>query len=330
MNIAVIGYGLIGKERIKAIKELRSEGISIEKIGVYDPYVLEDKRQNTELTWLNSIDEIKQLEPDWVVIATPHNVAAHIAEEVIPWGCKVLMEKPFCRSYKEAELLISSLPSQNQLWVGFNYRFFKGIAALVNDINQGVFGDLISINLVLGHGGSPGDEKIWKLDPERAGGGCLLDPGVHLLDLLRLMRPSNLKPLKGLRWQGFWKTGIDEEVHLLIDGSPCIINFQVSIVKWASTFCIQVLGKEGYGIVNGRGRSYGDQTYRRGKKWGWLVGKSQSQSEEFVLTTDCSESFHDEMDALLGRQKDYVLQPCSAEEALKDMLLYQECLETIQ
>ena len=42
----------------------------------------------------------------------------------------------------------------------------------------------------------PGQEKTWKLNEERAGGGCLIDPGIHLLDLCMLLAPDGLEVLE--------------------------------------------------------------------------------------------------------------------------------------
>jgi predicted dehydrogenase len=70
--------------------------------------------------------------------------------------------------------------------------------------------------MTIGHGGSPNDLTTWKLNAYRAGSGSLLDPGVHMLDLLTQLF-TRLTPLCGVAWNGFWKTGIDEELHLIIN-----------------------------------------------------------------------------------------------------------------
>ena len=85
------------------------------------------------------------------------------------------------------------------------------------------------------------------------------------------------------------------ESHLKNANLTC----RVSNVSWKSTFTIKVLGTEGYGIVNGRGRSYGPQTYIRGKRWGWETAKNQQASEELVLTSNCEDSFADELANIL-------------------------------
>ena len=238
------------------------------------------------------------LKPDWVIVATPHDIAVELVEQILPWGSRILMEKPFGRSLSEAQCLASQIRYPGQLWLGLNYRFFPGIAQAISDARQGIFGAIISVTMVLGHGGSPGMEKGWKFNAIKAGGGCLIDPGIHLLDLCHLVSPSGVTPLQGWRWTGFWKTGIEEECHLLLQGADFVINLQVSVVRWRSTFRLEIQGTEGYGIVIGRGRSYGPQEYIRGKRWGWQNASTQADSEDHVLTSDCGTSFRDELRSL--------------------------------
>lgn len=327
MNIGICGYGAIGKQRLQALERLKQEGNPIDLIYIYDPCI--KKPLNKEYALLcGTLEKLKQKTLGLVIIATPHDAAVALAEQILGWGCKVLIEKPFGRSYEEANYLYD-LASINQLFIGFNYRFFDGIEQLLEDTNNGMFGRLISINMILGHGGSPGDDKTWKLNSNMGGGGVFADLGVHLLDLLTQI-DNSVYPLSGKEWRGLWNTGIEEEVHLLLtNNSNTIINLQTSIVRWLNTFRIEVNGTEGYGVVEGRGKNYRNQTYIRGKKWGWLEsGKSQKESEEFVLNTDCSDSFYKELDTILFGTKRY-MSPCSDSEAMYVMKLYEECKKVI-
>lgn len=330
MKIAVLGYGLIGRERVQALCDLRGEGFAIDPIAVYDPYC-HPPGGEAGLVWLDSLEAVAGLKPDWVIVAVPHDTAVDLVARVLPWGVKVLMEKPLGRSSAEARWLASAVRNDEQLWVGFNYRFFPGVAQAVSDAREGLFGRLISVTMVLGHGGAPGMETGWKFDAARAGGGCLIDPGIHLLDLCRLLSPSGVEPLHGWQWQGFWNTGIEEEVHVILRAQDFLINLQVSIVRWRSTFRLEIHGTEGYGVVTGRGRSYGPQDYYRGRRWGWENGSSQAESEEHVLTSDCRDSFRNELASLF--RQDGLPRPftaCSVHEGMEVMMLYEACLRVIK
>jgi hypothetical protein len=105
-------------------------------------------------------------------------------------------------------------------------------------------------------------------------------------------------------WKGFWNTGIIEEAHWLAsDEDGVIFNAQVSLNRWRSSFRLEINGTDAYGVVENRGRSYGPQSYRFGKRWGWQSGTSQAESEEIVVSNnDCTDSFVKEIFSVLNIQ----------------------------
>lgn len=333
IKVCLIGAGLIGKERLLSLRQLIKKGKNIGIAGIFDPFSQDKsaiaKEFNTK--FFDSLDSLFETNPDWVFVATPHDDAVKITKNALAKGFKVLVEKPLGRSYKEARSISDYAIKKNQLWVGFNYRFFDGIAEAIKDIRQKKFGDLISLNILMGHGGNPKDKESWKLNMKKAGGGCLIDPGVHLLDICQMISGNKLEIMCGLSWKGFWKTGVEEEVSLLLKSGKVAINLQVSIVKWASTFRMEINGTKKYGIVTGRNRSYGDQKYIIGERWGWMKGENQKDSEKTILTSANTGSFAKEIDALLfGGQSKNSVKPCSGEEALEIMKLLDKCRKILK
>jgi predicted dehydrogenase len=330
ISIAVIGAGLIGKERLKAINLLKEKGRNIKISGIYDPYCKNKAEiiKEFKVPFYKTIDDLYDNQPDWIFIAVPHDAAVPLIENALLRDFNVLVEKPLGRSLKEAEIIAGYVKRSDQLWVGFNYRFFDGITLALKDIKEGVFGKIISINMILGHGSDPEMKNSWKLDPIKAGGGCLIDPGIHFLDLIRIISDSNLDLKYFWKWQGFWNTGIEEECHILFEGKKeFLINLQISIVRWRSTFRIEINGEDGYGIITGRNRSYGNQKYIRGKRWGWLNGVNQRESEFVVIESNGEDVFAKEIDALLFSDDDTLLKPCSYKEAIENMRLLDLCLK---
>lgn len=325
-RVNIAGFGLIGKERARGIERLRQKGYNVELGLVHDPFLKDKTPEFDELRFKLEPDFRKFLEDpaDLLVIALPHDSAAENACEALKLGKHVLLEKPMGRNLKEAKKIIDAMPDPRLLNVGFNYRFMAGIRALLKDVQEKRFGELVSVTMQQGHGGRPGDEKTWKLDPVRCGGGAMLDPGVHLIDLVCLM--SDAKPIRvrgTALWNGFWKTGIDEDTYALLTADKVMFGMHISVVLWRSSFYIQVLGTEGYGIVSGRGRSYGPQTYIRGKRWGWRNSMSQAASEELILTTDCEGSFEDELAEVLAlSNREGTLYCADSSAALRVMEIY--------
>ena len=282
MKILIVGAGLIGKERIMALKKI-SHNHSVQlDITVVDKSekLLNEIKNEFKLQVSNDFNDALVKNPDWIFICTPHSVAPGLLIHSFDQCKNILVEKPLGRNLEECNKILAAKSDDINLYVGFNYRFYLGINLLLNHVKNNFFGDLISVNMILGHGNSPGMENSWKLNPSMCGGGCLIDPGVHLLDIALSISNSELKVKGGNFWKGFWKTGIEEEAHIILeDNNNVIFNIQTSLNRWRSNFTLEVNGTEGYGTVSGRGRSYGGQVYKTGKRWGWKSGNSQAESE---------------------------------------------------
>ncbi len=323
--INLIGAGLIGLERLKAVAKLQARGMAVRIGWVHDPFNprLPQLAAEYKFEIENDPDRFLRHAADLVVIACPHDVATEQTCRALEAGHLVLLEKPVGRNFQETTRIAESAKRGRGLFVGLNYRFMPGVSALAADWKARRFGDPISLRMEIGHGGKPGDEKTWKLDPIRCGGGALLDPGIHLLDLCSLLTGSQPEILASSSWAGFWKTGIEEDVQLLLRSGGVNVSIEVSVVRWRSHFEIFALGTEGYGQVTGRGRSYGKQYYRRGRRWGWQTAKDQASSEELLVEDACEDSFAEELAACLQLSPPGPTQPANLADGLAIMQLYQ-------
>ncbi len=197
IRVGVVGAGLIGRERLEALRKLAARNHAVTIAGVFDA--------NQELTQkaaadystqgYESLESFLATDYDLKVIALPHDITVPIALQALKSQGDVLIEKPMGRDLKEARELFQA--GGDRLKVGFNYRFYPGIQKAIEDARSKRFGDLISVEFELGHGCFPGQEKTWKLNEDRAGGGCLIDPGIHLLDLCLLLAPDGLEVAGG-------------------------------------------------------------------------------------------------------------------------------------
>lgn len=338
MKILIVGAGLIGKERIVALKKISSNfsmGLDITVVDKNEELLDEIKAEFKLQVNKNFHNELIK-NPDWIFICTPHSAAPDLLIESFDYCKNILVEKPLGRNLEECKKILEAKPNDINLYVGYNYRFYLGINLLLNHVKNNFFGDLISINMILGHGNSPGMENSWKLNPNMCGGGCLIDPGVHLLDIALSISDSDLKVKGGNYWKGFWNTGIEEEAHIIFENNNnAIFNIQTSLNRWRSNFTLEVNGTEGYGIVSGRGRSYGDQEYKTGKRWGWQSGNSQAESEVYHLKNYAAEdSFYEEIISLfsltsnnISDSKIYNADHLSGERVMQ---LLQECRNKLQ
>jgi predicted dehydrogenase len=321
MKILICGLGLIGKQRLEAILDSKLA----QQIFVYDPY-LESLPANYEglVNRLDEIPETNKIHFTHVVIAVPHSESLKMLEKVKSHKPRILMEKPMGRSLFESKK-IAKLAKDCDLSIGFNYRFMDGIEKLKEILSRDELGEINSVRMDLGHGGSPEDASSWKLNKELAGGGSLLDPGIHLINIIMFLlnKKSESVKIDGANyWSGFWNAGIEESAMVLgkVDRIPFTLTS--SIVAWRTRFTIEMIGVNGYAIVNGRGRSDGPQTITIGRRWGWQNAKSQLESEESTVVMIRDSSISKETKAWLNNSEHV----CTAAEAYDSMEFYQKIL----
>jgi predicted dehydrogenase len=294
LRVAVIGAGLIGRQRARALMSLSD----VELVATVDPVA--DPPVDAAAPHFASLGEIPTDSYDAAVVAVPHDLAVPLAAQVMESGRPVLVEKPLGTTGAEARHLerlgnAVAMPS----FVGYNYRFIPSVSRLLVCVGSGDLGRLRTLDLLVGHGGHPGSADGWKLDPARAGGGVLLDPGVHLLDLLLAIAPDAVcVSIEATR--GFWGTGIEEDVVATFRDEALIATVRVSHVRWINTFRIEAFGEEGYAIAEGRGGNYGPIIFRRGRRWAWRTPgvASQRESEEVEEFGNHDPSLHDEIAAV--------------------------------
>ena len=67
--------------------------------------------------------------------------------------------------------------------VGFNHRYHPAFLAARAIVDAGTIGPLMFVRGRYGHGARPGYDREWRADPDRSGGGELIDQGVHFVRL---------------------------------------------------------------------------------------------------------------------------------------------------
>lgn len=302
MGYLVCGYGLMGKQRVSA---LLSAGIKPSDITIFDPLLREVDDTNPEIHLVNDFSKLLLDRFSHAVVSAPHEFAVEISHQLLNQGLQVLMEKPMGRNLQESRSLLQNHFSNN-LSIGFNYRFMPGVKKLREIIQNHQLGEIYSIKVDLGHGGRPEDKESWKLNSIKAGGGVLLDPGIHVIDLLNHIFPINQNEYvfaKTVIWAGFWKTGIEETAYVVGSVGQALLNMSVSIVAWKTRFNIEVVGSDGYALLQGRGRTDGPQILITGPRWGWRTHKNQASSETILVDSINDTSILHETIGWLNRDK---------------------------
>ncbi len=125
---------------------------------------------------------------DAVVIATPNGTHRQIAVAALNAGKHVLVDKPMACTSADADAMIAAADAADVVLVPFqNSRFAPPFVAAHDAVERGAIGGVTGVRAAFGHGGpqawSP--TATWFLDRVEAGGGCLIDLGVHIVDIVQ-------------------------------------------------------------------------------------------------------------------------------------------------
>jgi predicted dehydrogenase len=183
LRIAVIGVGM-GSGHISGYqKDGRAEVVAICDISP-DRLKAAGKRFEVECLYEQGERMFEEVELDAVSVAVPNKFHAPLTIAALKRGLHVLCEKPMAMTVKEAEqMLAAAKQARRNLMINFSYRFSDMSFALKQQVDAGVVGDIYFGRTVWHRRrGIPGFGG-WFTDKEMAGGGPLIDLGVHRVDL---------------------------------------------------------------------------------------------------------------------------------------------------
>ncbi|SFR78798.1 Gfo/Idh/MocA family protein [Sphingomonas jatrophae] len=180
-RLGFLGVGWIGRNRMEAM--LATGAVAAAAIcEPSDEMAAEALALAPGAERVDSFDEMLALGLDGVVIATPS--ALHAAQSIaaLESGAAVFCQKPLGRDAGEAAAVVSAARAADRLLgVDFSYRHTAGMAAIAPLVQAGSLGRLQAIDLVFHNAYGP--DKPWFYDRAQSGGGCVMDLGVHLVDL---------------------------------------------------------------------------------------------------------------------------------------------------
>ncbi len=180
-RLGFAGAGWIGRNRLGALAE---SGLG-EIVAIADP-AAESATAAQALVPAAAIvpdlDALLDLELDGLVIATPNALHAAQAVAALERGVSVFCQKPLGRNGAETALVLDAARAADRLLrVDLSYRFTTGMQRIRRLAADGELGDIYAVEMVFHNAYGP--DKPWFYDQRLAGGGCLLDLGIHLVDL---------------------------------------------------------------------------------------------------------------------------------------------------
>jgi predicted dehydrogenase len=255
LGVAIVGCGLIGKKRAKALGAAR--------LVVCVDVVLERALALAQTVpgaiathdWRTILDNPRV---DTVIVSTTNNMLAEVTMAAVQAGKHVLVEKPGARNSREIKTVMEATErSATQVRVGFNHRYHPSLRKARELFEAGALGEMMFVRGRYGHGGRPGYEKEWRADPARSGGGELIDQGAHLIDLSRWFL-GDFSEVRGFAHTYFWKMPVEDNAFLMLKTPRHqVAHLHVSCTEWKNLFSLEIYGRNAKLHIEGLGGSYG-------------------------------------------------------------------------
>ena len=181
-RLGFLGVGWIGRHRMERIAES----------GVADVVAIGDANGEAALAASQSATAAAVVKPeldafldqgiDGLVIATPSAMHADQAIAALERGIAVFCQKPLARTAAETRRVVDAARAADRLLaVDLSYRFTTGMQKIRELVAGGELGTVYAVDLVFHNAYGP--DKPWFFDPKLSGGGCVIDLGIHLVDL---------------------------------------------------------------------------------------------------------------------------------------------------
>jgi predicted dehydrogenase len=184
---------------------------------------------------------------DIVSVATPPGTRPQIIRDAAAAGKHVVCEKPFALSLAAADEMIATCQAAGvTLAIYHNYLYYYEHRLATRLIAEGKIGDVVATE-ICGLGSRPwlGAQEFrpgWRMDPALAGGGVIMDIGVHSFYLTELMHAQPAQSVMArMRFAG---TGVDDHAYcqLALGEATGLVN-----IAWGEgTARFEIDGTAGY------------------------------------------------------------------------------------
>jgi predicted dehydrogenase len=253
MRVAIVGCGFIGRKRAASL-----QGCTLAACADVDLPQAQALAGTSALATDDWRRAVSLPEVDLVIVATTHDALVPVTLAAIQAGKHVLVEKPAARNCQElAPVMAAAAENGVLVRVGFNHRYHPALRKAQELFRAGALGEMMFVRGRYGHGGRLGYDREWRADKVKAGGGELIDQGMHLIDLSRLFL-GEFCQVKGLAHTYYWDMAVEDNGFMLLTTEAKTTAFlHVSWTEWKNCFSLEIYGKAAKLEINGLGGSYG-------------------------------------------------------------------------
>lgn len=320
LKVGIAGYGIVGKRRHLFIDEHPDLVVT----GVCDQNFPKTFTGLSGIECFNNYKQLLQMDLDVLFVCLPNNIAATVTIAGLENNLHVFCEKPPGRDVNDIRSVIEveKLHPNLKLKYGFNHRYHDSVKEALRLIQSGELGEVINLRGVYGKSRVIPFSGGWRSKREEAGGGILLDQGIHMVDLMRLFC-GEFEEVKSFISNGFWKHDVEDNAYALLkDRKGRIAMLNSSATQWQHKFNLEISLTEGYielhGILSGS-KSYGEERIVIGTRNDESDnGQMESKVIKFLQDNSWKDEIFEFADAILNSKP---IESGTSNDALETMKL---------
>ena len=296
-KVGIAGYGVVGKRRRQYIDQhpwLKTVAVCDEKFKGSGE-MPDGVRHHS-----NYLDLLK--EPlDILLVSLPNYLAADVTIAGLKKGLHVFCEKPPGRDIGDIKRVVAAEKKcpQLRLKYGFNHRYHDSVKEALKIIRSGKLGEIINLRGVYGKSKIIPFSGGWRAERSQAGGGVLLDQGIHMVDLMRLFCGEFVE-VKSFISNRYWGHA------LMRDKQGRVAMLHSSATQWQHRFMLEISLTKGFlelrGILSGS-KSYGQEKLTIGKKDEADIGNTQESTITFLEDNSWRDEINEFADAIIKNKK---------------------------
>tara|TARA_B110001469_G_scaffold127756_1_gene150278 strand:- start:1029 stop:2069 length:1041 start_codon:yes stop_codon:yes gene_type:complete len=262
LKVGIAGYGIVGKRRRGCVEG----NPNLELAAVCDKSFISDGTFADGINYYKNYNDLLNQPLDIVIVCMTNDIAPHVTIAALRLNLHVFCEKPPGRSVEDILEVIEyeKQHPKSKLMYGFNHRYHESVQDAQAIIKSGDLGKIINMRGVYGKSKIiTFNQPDWRTKREIAGGGVLLDQGIHMLDLMRLFA-GEFKEVQSFISNGHWGYDVEDNAYAIMrtkDGIVGMLNS--SATQWRHRFNLDINLERGSlilgGILSGT-KSYGAET----------------------------------------------------------------------
>ncbi|MRG71006.1 gfo/Idh/MocA family oxidoreductase [Alphaproteobacteria bacterium HT1-32] len=319
MRVGIAGFGVVGQRR----REHIDAHPDMQTVAVADRSFETDGTFEDGVRYYRSYRDLLGENLDALFVCLTNDVAAEVTRAGLERGFHLFCEKPPGRNVEDIESVreVEQQRPDLVLKYGFNHRYHDSVQDALTLVRSGELGRVLNMKGAYGKSAIINFQSDWRTKREIAGGGILLDQGIHMVDLMRLFA-GEFDDVHSFVSNDYWKHDVEDNAFALMRSrSGVVAMLHSTATQWRHRFNLEMALEEGTivlaGLLTGS-KSYGAETLTVA----WRSHNGEGDPKEQVTRYNTDPSWRREIDefadAVMGRAE---VQNGSSADALATMEL---------